>query len=155
VSAWFASERWAFAHYKGQKRPSDVLSDFYDHFMNNSLVSSSGRLAMAVVRLVLSLSTFFRRFFKAVSKNGRWRSSKRSQQRGIDPENCSRSADTVAELNDGEAAKGQIPRRASDATTATKMSELLSSPIIFPPNPVASDEKDPVQTKLMFLPHLY
>lgn len=146
MSAWFASERWAFARHKGQKWLSDVLSDFYDHVMNNSLVSSSGRLAMAVVRLVQSLSTYFRRFFKAVSKNGRWRSAKQSQQREDDPENCSRSADTVAELNDGEAGKGQIRRRASDATTATKMSELLPSPIILPPNSIGQDDKDTVQT---------
>jgi hypothetical protein len=114
--------------------------------MTNSLVTSSIRLVIAVIRLLRSLSAFFRRSFKAV----RWRSPRRSQQRENDPENFSRSDTAVADLINGEEIKSPSRRRASDATTATRMSEAhlsqLQIPIVVSPNPASPGDKDPVHT---------
>ena len=39
VSAWFASERWAFARHRGQKWLSDVLSESIEQFVQAPVVS--------------------------------------------------------------------------------------------------------------------
>ena len=99
--------------------------------MANPLVSGSTTLVMAVIQLVRSLSAFFGRFFKAMSKNGR-----RSQELESDPENGGRS--TKEADNGEEEDKRPLQRRGSDATTATRMSEpplSLHIPIVLPPNP--------------------
>jgi WD40 repeat protein len=138
VSAWFASERWAFARHKGQKWLSDVLSDFYDH---NWLVSGFARLVLAFVGLAQSFGASLSRFFSGLYETGRLRLARKSQQEANDPEICSITVDP-----NNEEVKNSLLRRVSDATTATKLSEpalsLLQIPGAISPGPASPKDMD-------------
>lgn len=138
MSAWFASERWAFARHKGQKWLSDVLSDVYDHVMTNPLVSGLNRRMVAIIELVRSWNACIRHFFNGVS---RWRSVRASRREGNDPETCSSFANMVVDVNNGEDVKSPF-RKSSDITLATRTSEQL--PTTMSSNRASSGVQDPV-----------
>ncbi|CAA7264399.1 unnamed protein product [Cyclocybe aegerita] len=136
VSAWFASERWAFARHKGQKWLSDILSDAVDRFLLLSGVAWSRRTWRIVM---LQCKKFLRLFLRAYALCitacvGCWRRSDVED----DLEASGLPTSMTYEPKDSSSPSRHRP---SDATAVTHTNEP-SSPLV-PQTPVNSPtEKD-------------
>ncbi|KAF9530279.1 hypothetical protein CPB83DRAFT_851296 [Crepidotus variabilis] len=141
VSAWFASERWAFARHRGQKWLDDVLEEIFATFLALRAVSWMHKLLKAGCRhLASSLRSFGRSVKRAYGSC--FACSRRDDGDDSDPESGGLPR-TISDITDPENEKPFVSRsrrRASDATVVTRMSDVPPLSPIFqqPPTPVSS-----------------
>lgn len=135
VSAWFASERWAFSRHRGQKWLNDILSEANDRFLQLPGI-------FGLIKVLKVASRQMNNFRKSVlhgcagfiSSVSCWKS-----RNNVDDDVENALPTTAAQIysSDSQEPTNLFRSRASDVTAVMSELSTLASPLV-PPTPINS-----------------